>query len=139
MRSASSEKTAAEARKSTPGAECPLLLDALGRRVLLVALGGLEFGPVAAVVVGAPEGRRYPHPGVPGAGRLLVVASLLEYHREALRRRRILHVPLPKLGQRPALVHRRHGGRETRMTPGRPPGTTRGRREKKAFNQQKWR
>lgn len=71
---------------------------------MLVALGGLEFGPVAAVVVGAPEGRRYPHPGVPGAGRLLVVASLLEYHREALRRRRILHVPLPKLGQRPALV-----------------------------------
>uniref|UniRef100_A0A0D9W9M2 Uncharacterized protein n=1 Tax=Leersia perrieri TaxID=77586 RepID=A0A0D9W9M2_9ORYZ len=66
--------------------------------------GGLELRPVAAVVAVA-EGRRDADLGVAwAAGGLLVVACLLENDGEALRRRRVLHVPLPELWQRPALV-----------------------------------
>lgn len=69
---------------------------------VLVGVAGFD-GAVAAV--GVPEGRRddrLPRAG----GRLLVVAGSLEYDGEAVGRRRVLHVPLPELGQRPALVLR---------------------------------
>jgi len=74
-------------------------LDAFGRRVL-AAVAVFEVGPVPAVAAAVPEGRRYACAHVPGAGGLLAVAGFLEYDGEALGRGRILHVPLPKLGQR---------------------------------------
>jgi len=80
-------------------------LDAFGRRVL-AAVAVFEVRPVPAVVgaIAVPEGRRYACADVPGAaGSLLAVAGFLEYDGEALGRGGILHVPLPKLGQRTPL------------------------------------
>ena len=77
-----------------------IYLDALGRRAVLVA-AAVPVPAVAGAAVVGPEGRRYARLQVPGAGRLLVVAGFLKYDGEALGRRRVLHVPLPELGQRP--------------------------------------
>jgi hypothetical protein len=74
---------------------------------------GFGVGPVPTVVAVVPECRR---DAVLGTGGLLVVAGLLEYDGEALGRRRILHVPVPKLGQRPALVLHREATSITMLT-----------------------
>jgi len=104
---------AAASYEESAATEGPLLLDAFGRRVL-AAVAVFEVRPVPAVVgaIAVPEGRRYACADVPGAaGSLLAVAGFLEYDGEALGRGGILHVPLPKLGQRTPLplVRRRHG------------------------------